>query len=946
MSVFKQFREQLIFIRSFETETIQKGRLLQFLIALITVAFFSQTLLVVYGRITPLAPNWLASPLLWWTPLLLTYPVCWWLIRNARMRRASHLFVIVTTLLLIIMLIAQPNQGISYLLLVGVVAMSMLDSVRVSAVYAGLTIIIVATVMTLSTAYDLIDIINYLTTTIGLCITVWVAALNLTGLLAESRDLATDIQQKNNQLSRSARQLQLSTEIAQATSQSLDLNTLLYAAAYQIMERFGYYYVSIFLLDEPANSLVLAEATGPIGETLKKRPFIISLADNSIVGWAAVNKTARISTEVEADPLYKNEPLLHETKSELSLPLVARGSVVGVLDVQSRATNAFLEEDITILQLMANQIAVNIDNAQLFIQTEQRLNETRALYQLTRKLTTTFDVGEIYRRSAQEFAIQLNGHECNIYNWEPADQLFYTQAIYQHNSEDGTGQFSPAFKSITPAEWPTGDTLLQSSEPTFRLDTTVASDIDPQLASGSEEEHHTLEIALTQSEETTGIIQIHRQGKPFSSEEVELAQAMGNQTTLALRNAQLTSNARGQLAQFSSLLRLSNILAKAPTLTDVFTGVRREVMSLIEATGIGIMLVADDETHLRWAYGYEYGKEIDLSNLPLQPISVGFSGYVVRNREMLMVEKSEENIRKYNSFSIGGETGFWLGLPMLVASQIIGVFAIENDRAFNPKEIELLETITGPLAISINNLIQFEEIETALAVQSRQRLQLKVAAEVAAAAASVTPVDKLMSTAVNLIKERFALYYVGLFLVNNQSNYAVLQVGTGVAGEIQVKAGHQLQVGGKSLIGGATSDTIPRIIQDVRQNQEWRPNPHLPDTRSELALPLRVRKATIGALTVQSTKPNVFDADLVDTLLTMADQLAIAIDNARLLEEAQKRAADQQALNDISSQMRQATRIDKIAEMGLRTISNRISGSPVKLRLGRTPENQQDGDEA
>lgn len=398
----------------------------------------------------------------------------------------------------------------------------------------------------------------------------------------------------------------------------------------------------------------------------------------------------------------------------------------------------------------------------------------------------------------------------------------------------------------------------------------------------------------------------------------------------------LSSEAHSRVAQLSSLNRISTVLSLAPSLEDIFDGARREIMSLIEATGMSILLLTPEQDRLNWIYGHEYGQEVDLSTIPPLPISEGFSGQVARTRQVLYISQHADKLRQQvHSRVVGARANTWLGLPMIVANRLIGVLAVENESGFSDREIELLKTITGPLAIAINNLIQFEEIQAALEAQSRQRVQLQTAAEVAAAATSVLELDELVQRSVDLIKERFDLYYVGLFLVDAAANQAVLRAATGEAGRVQLEAKHRLPVGGRSLIGGATTDGAARITQDVTLDEEWFPNPHLPETRSELALPLRVRGHLIGALTVQSNKANVFTPELISALQTMSDQLAVAIQNAQLLAHAEARIESQQALNQISARLHRTADVDQIIAIGLRALSEQMAGAGVSLTLGR-----------
>lgn len=165
---------------------------------------------------------------------------------------------------------------------------------------------------------------------------------------------------------------------------------------------------------------------------------------------------------------------------------------------------------------------------------------------------------------------------------------------------------------------------------------------------------------------------------------------------------------------------------------------------------------------------------------------------------------------------------------------------------------------------------------------------LAASAQVARAASSILESERLVTEIVELIRERFSLYYVGLFLVDERKEWAVLRAGTGEAGRAMLARGHKLAMGSSSMIGWSIANAQARIALQAETDAVRRATAELPDTRSEAALPLRSRDQVIGALTVQSAQPNAFDADTVTVLQTMADQVAIALENARLLTESQE----------------------------------------------------------
>lgn len=165
--------------------------------------------------------------------------------------------------------------------------------------------------------------------------------------------------------------------------------------------------------------------------------------------------------------------------------------------------------------------------------------------------------------------------------------------------------------------------------------------------------------------------------------------------------------------------------------------------------------------------------------------------------------------------------------------------------------------------------------------------QLNVAANVSRKAATIFDRDELIREVVEIVREQFDYYYVGLFLVDDDGKTAVLKAGTGEAGRIQVEQNHHHMIGGGSMIGAALLNGEPRVERDVEKAEHFVRNKLLPHTQSELALPLIARKHAIGALTVQSIEKNAFSPTTVTVLQSMANQLAIAIENASLLAQTQ-----------------------------------------------------------
>ncbi len=204
---------------------------------------------------------------------------------------------------------------------------------------------------------------------------------------------------------------------------------------------------------------------------------------------------------------------------------------------------------------------------------------------------------------------------------------------------------------------------------------------------------------------------------------------------------------------------------------------------------------------------------------------------------------------------------------------------------------------------------ELEKLRTSLEQQVADRTRdlerrtnyLEASAEVGRAASSILDIDQLTQQVVELIRERFGLYYVGLFLADQANVWAVLRAGTGEAGRAMLARGHRLPIGGSSVVGLSIANAQPLVAQETDQGTMPLATEELPHTRAEAALPLHSRGRVIGALTVQSDHLGVFDNTAMAVLQSMADQVATALDNAYLFAESQAALeAERRAYGQIS----------------------------------------------
>jgi signal transduction histidine kinase/DNA-binding response OmpR family regulator len=236
-------------------------------------------------------------------------------------------------------------------------------------------------------------------------------------------------------------------------------------------------------------------------------------------------------------------------------------------------------------------------------------------------------------------------------------------------------------------------------------------------------------------------------------------------------------------------------------------------------------------------------------------------------------------------------------LPLVVGTNwfgfIEGIFG--SKRKFGAQEVRKTTALANQAAVALQNIRLLEE--------SRRRAdQLQTAAEIARDTSSTLALEKLLERTANLICERFGYYQASIFLLDEEGEYALVRESTGAAGTEMKQRGHKLAVGSRSVIGYVTQSGSPLVIDDVQHDPLHRPNPLLPETQAEVGIPMKIGGRILGALDVQSSQSGAFSEDDIAALQILADQIAVAVDNARAYELSQQAVEEMREIDRLKSQ--------------------------------------------
>jgi GAF domain-containing protein len=270
-----------------------------------------------------------------------------------------------------------------------------------------------------------------------------------------------------------------------------------------------------------------------------------------------------------------------------------------------------------------------------------------------------------------------------------------------------------------------------------------------------------------------------------------------------------------------------------------------------------------------------------------------------------------------------------MGAPLLIDNQAIGALIVqdlENEKAFTQEQLDFLCNLANQVASILYNARLLDE--------SRNQIdKIQTAAEIARDISSALNLDELLLKAVKLIRDRFSFYHASIFLTDPSGKYATIREATGEAGAQMKRVGHKLAIGSKSIVGFVSGQGEPLVVNDVAKDATHLPNPMLPDTRAEAAIPLKIGDRILGVLDVQSTIPYSFSPNDINTFQTLADQLAIAVNNTELFAETQEHLSQHRLLHHITTSAASGTTLEEALTSAVEGLQVTLGGDRVSILL-------------
>jgi GAF domain-containing protein/anti-sigma regulatory factor (Ser/Thr protein kinase) len=888
LEAIKRVVDGLLNVPSADPDDARRRKLLNFLL-LCTVAFI---FVQVWAAVTELSPSlWVGGPL-WSIPVILSGALVVYMInRYWSGQVAGVLFMLLFVFASFVSSLGNLESSHSLVALaIPIVMVSVLLHPYASFVMAAL--LSTGFVVVGSGVYGIgLDVLLPAVLAFFLIALVsWIASHSAERALKDlrliNRELDRRVAERTSDLEKRSIQLQTASEVARDATATLDIEKLLNDTVNLISERFGFYHASVFLIDDTKKYAVIRAASkSEGGQRMLARGHKVAVGREGIVGHVAGTGEPLVVLDVGREAVHLVNPDLPDTHSEVALPLVSHGRTIGVLDVQADQPVTFTKEDVATLQTMADQLANAIESAQLYTAEQQRRQEAETLYRAAQALATTLDLPLVFESILSELRKVVAYDSASVQLLQDGK----LKIIGGHGFPNLDELLGITF-DLSKDDNPNGEVVRRRSP--------VIIDDAPAIYKEFLSEPHAaigirswLGVPLVLGDRLIGMLALDKREPGFyTPEHAQLVSAFAAQAAVAIENARLYDEAQRHVEELTALHNIDVAMISSLELDEVLSIIYEQIS---EALGVITFYIAlcdkrTDVIHARLVV--EEGERKPPFTLKAEGDG-GFAGWVMRTRQPLWVDDLEErDDLPVGAGIISRPMRSLMVLPLIVRDQVVGVISAQSARphVFDESDRRLFSDIAHQVAIAITNIQLYLEVSHRLG-------EAELIQEVVMAAASTLDFDLVLERTVKALHRDLGIDRLGFLLPDELGGALVLHPSlVGFA-----ESALHIPIKG-NLVGQVYRTGYPMLLQVVETL--FYPD-QSPDVCSALAVPVRVGDRIAAVLLAESCQEGDFGEDEMRIFTTVAGQLGVALENARLYQEMAQYTRDLRLLATASAGM-------------------------------------------
>lgn len=659
--------------------------------------------------------------------------------------------------------------------------------------------------------------------------------------------------------------------IAATLSQSLDLPEILDTALKKTLEVMNLDGGGIYLLNEGGQVLKIAAQRG-------FSPEFVEAIDSLQVGEGFSGEVALSGKPLVVKDLPEDPRLTRMAVAEAGIrsvaiaPLRSKGKVSGTLFVLTRRRREFSHSDIEFLTSIGDQIGMAVENTRLYDETKKKLAQLAALQETNRALVSTLELDALLNLIIHQAAnlLQAKGGILNLADWNTGDDIVVA-------CTGKTTKFIGIRLSMEKS---------LSGWATLHNQPIISNRLvdDPRIG------HHYYEDFLGSRPRNAAVVPMNVKGqvlgtivlvdKPegdFTQDDLDLLVSFANQAATAIENARLYTSERRRAEQFRAIAEVSRRLTLILDEAEVLRQVVQVIQQIFGYYHVGIGLIEGDELVYRVGAGVLWDDPVfQFKPSRLKVGKEGISGWVAATGKPILAQDVKKEPR-YIPME-GSAARAELIVPIFIKEKVVGVLDVQSERlnAFDEIDLAVIQSLADQAGAAIENARLFRE-------EQRRAEQFRVIGEVGQRIASALDVDGLLGEIARLIRESFDYTHVGIGLI--EGNEVVSKAEVGVYQEAYQSIRIKL---GEGSWGWVAQHGEIHLIPDVGQNSHFHTGPGTENIRSHLSVPLKTKDEVIGVLSTGSDRVNAFDESDVILLQSLAHQAAVAVENIRYYERAQR----------------------------------------------------------
>ncbi len=680
-------------------------------------------------------------------------------------------------------------------------------------------------------------------------------------------------------LHRKAVQLQVAAEVARDAIAAPNLDELLNLAVTLVRERFNFYHAGIFLVDDDQEYAVLAAATGEAGQKMIAQGHKLAVGKVGLVGYVAGSGKPRIALDVGEDAIHFKQPMLPDTRSEMALPLTVDGRVIGVLDVQSTEEAAFDDEDVQVLQTMADQLAMAIDKARLLCEAEQRAHHLAFFYETALATGSALETDILLQRLYEQVQQMLAPDSFVVAFFHEEQQ----QLEIKIARELGKPVDSLEGKRLPVTEGGLTGWVVRQRRSLIVND--LKEDTLPVRPIFTADDNHKMRtwmgVPLIVGDRLLGAVSVQSlRPRAFSTDQQKFFETLVAQVAIALANARLFEAAEKRAAELETLRQINLQITASLDFQVVLDAIIDGVFKLLSDLRAAHIFIYDGERlHFgaaRLANG-QHGKPI------AHPRPNGLTYRVARTGERVIVDDMQTHELFIGVAEKNNWSGSMIGLPLKIGERVLGVMSVSRDRpnSFTKAELRILQLLGDQAAFLIENANLFAQMGTTL-----QHLSLLY--DISRTLNSRLDVREILEQAAVMTCK--ALGGTLALVLEYQGSKKALQPRVAYLAEedkfLPTASLGAISVSGQGVAVWVAQQRAPALIANTNDDPRWIDElPVDADATSVICAPILSNDKLIATLSVYHSQANAFSQDHLSLLQAICQQVALAYSNARRYQE-------------------------------------------------------------